>query len=299
MRFGVVILPELPWVAARDVWRRAEELGFEHAWTYDHIAWGSLRDSAWYASIPTLTAAAVVTERVRLGTLVASPNFRHPVPFARELLALDEISGGRLTLGFGAGGSGWDATILGQEPWTDRERGERFAEFVELLDRLLSTPPVTHRGRYYSAVDAPMVPGCVQEPRVPFAIAATGSKGMRLAAAYAETWVSNGSRTHEGPPLDAVAGCRLVAEQMARLETACRDVGRDPMTLRRLVLAGLRLDGGLSSVDAFLDTVGRYEEIGVTEFVVYWPRASEPYKSDPATFEAIAATFGQSPRPAS
>ena len=91
MHLGVLILPEFPWATAQSVWRRAEELGFEHAWTYDHLAWRSFRDLTWFAAVPTLTAAAMATERIRLGTLVASPNFRHPVPFAKELVALDDI----------------------------------------------------------------------------------------------------------------------------------------------------------------------------------------------------------------
>ena len=94
MRIGVLILPEFPWSTARNLWRHAEELGFDHAWTYDHLAWRSLRDSPWFAAIPTLTAAATATERIRLGTLVASPNYRHPVPFAKELITLDDVSAG-------------------------------------------------------------------------------------------------------------------------------------------------------------------------------------------------------------
>src|ERR671918_474002 len=121
MRVGVVILPELRWSEAAARWGRAEELGFDHAWTYDHLAWRSLRDSAWFGAVPTLAAVAAVTSSIRLGTLVASPNFRHPVPFARELVSLDDVSGGRLTVGLGAGGEGWDATVLGQAPWGRRE----------------------------------------------------------------------------------------------------------------------------------------------------------------------------------
>src|SRR5207237_8214014 len=105
--------------------------GFEHAWTYDHIAWSTLRDSTWFGAVPTLAAAAAITDRIRLGTLVASPNFRHPVPFARELIALDDLSGGRFTVGIGAGGVGWGATVLGQTAWTPRGRAGHFAEFVE------------------------------------------------------------------------------------------------------------------------------------------------------------------------
>ena len=72
MRLGVLILPEHHWPAAADKWLRAEELGFDHAWTYDHIAWGDLRDATWFASVPTLAAAACVTSTIRLGTLVRS-----------------------------------------------------------------------------------------------------------------------------------------------------------------------------------------------------------------------------------
>src|SRR5207244_4600433 len=106
MRIGVLILPELPWSTAQSLWRRAEELGFDHAWTYDHLAWRSLRDEPWFGAVPTLTAAATATTRIRIGPLVASANFRHPVSFAKELLTLDDISGGRLTVGLGAGGEG-------------------------------------------------------------------------------------------------------------------------------------------------------------------------------------------------
>src|SRR3954466_7896450 len=109
MRFGVVILPEHPWsqakAQAQAIWRRAEELRFHHAWTYDHIAWSTLRHEPWFGAVPTLTAAAAVTERMRLGPLVAPPTSRPPVPFARALIALDDIWGGRFTLGIGAGGT--------------------------------------------------------------------------------------------------------------------------------------------------------------------------------------------------
>ena len=151
VRLGVVVLPEFRWSTARALWRRVEELGFDHAWTYDHLAWRSLRDATWFGAVPFLAAGAVVTERIRLGTLVASPNFRHPVPFARELVTLDDLSGGRLTLGIGAGADGWDAVMLGQDPWSPAERAERFAEFLELLDRLLREPETSYEGRFYSA----------------------------------------------------------------------------------------------------------------------------------------------------
>jgi alkanesulfonate monooxygenase SsuD/methylene tetrahydromethanopterin reductase-like flavin-dependent oxidoreductase (luciferase family) len=287
VRFGVVILPDARWSEAAGRWRRAEELGFEHAWTYDHLAWRSLRDDPWFAMVPTLAAAASVTERVRLGPLVASPNFRHPVPFAKELMALDDLSGGRLVVGLGAGGVGWDATVLGTPAWSPQERAGRFEEFVVLTDQLLRQPATTYDGRWYSADEARMVPGCVQQPRVPFAVAATGPRGLRLAATHGRTWVTTGDRSSGPGPVTAAEGAAIVAAQIARLEEACEEVGRDPASIDRMVLTGAEFDDGLSSVEAFREVVGEYEAVGVTDLVVHWPRDTEPYRADLTTFERI------------
>jgi len=286
MRLGVVILPEQPWATARNQWIRAEEFRFDHAWTYDHLAWRTLRDSSWFGAIPTLTAAAGVTERIRLGPLVASPNFRHPVPFAKELMSLDDIANGRLTLGIGSGGEGWDARMLGEAPWTRRERADRFAEFVELTDRLLREPEVTHDGRFYSADGARNYPGCVQKPRIPFAVAATGPRAISVAATFADTWVTTGDRTEE-TVLAGAEGAAVVRAQMELLDATCARIGRDPASLSRLVLSGLRLDSGLASPARFDDTVGHYEAVGVTDFVVHWPRPVGPFSGNFSTFEQI------------
>lgn len=268
------ILPELRWAEQQRVWQRAEQLGFDHAWTYDHLAWRSMADGPWFGAIPTLTAAALSTATIRLGPLVASPNYRNPVPFAKELVSLDDVSMGRLTLGVGAGGEGWDATVLGQEPWSRKERADRFTEFVKLLDILLRQPDTTYDGTWYSAERARTYPGCVQQPRIPFAIAATGPRGMRLAATYGDTWVTTAP---------------AVADQIKRLEDACMSVGRDPSTIDRLLVTGPELAPGLESEAAFADTVGRCADAGVTDLVVHWPRPSEPYRGDVTTFERVVS----------
>jgi len=287
-----VILPEHRWATARELWQRAESLGFDHAWTYDHLAWRSLRDSAWFGAIPTLTAAATVTKRMRIGPLVASPNFRHPVPFAKEVCSLDDVSGGRLTLGLGAGGAGFDATVLGGPAWSPRERAERFAEFVALTDRLLREPETSFAGRYYSASEARTYPGCMQRPRVPMAIAATGARSMDLAARYADTWVTTGAPWSD-TPLDARDGAAVIARQVEQLDDACRRADRAPSTLARLVLTGISLAPGLASAAAFADTLGHYAEVGVTDVVVHWPRPDDPFAGDVAAFErAVARATG-------
>ncbi|MGW0698111.1 LLM class flavin-dependent oxidoreductase [Streptomyces sp. NPDC002867] len=290
MRLSTVILPVRPWHdGGRDQWLRAEQLGFHAAYTYDHLSWRTFRDGPWYGAVPTLTAAAAATERLRLGTLVTSPNFRHPVTLAKELISLDDISGGRITLGIGAGGVGFDATALGQEAWTPRERADRFAEFVPLLDRLLTEEAVTHEGTFYSAVEARNIPGCVQRPRLPFAVAATGPRGLRLAAAHGQAWVTTGDPKlfETGTPEQSIEALR---GQMDKLSKACADVGRDEGELEKILLTGFTPDRGrpLESLDAFVDFAGRHVALGFDEIVIHAPIPDSVFAADQAVFEQIA-----------
>jgi alkanesulfonate monooxygenase SsuD/methylene tetrahydromethanopterin reductase-like flavin-dependent oxidoreductase (luciferase family) len=275
MRFGVLILPDAPWSVARERWQMAERMGFEHAWTYDHLTWRSLRDDPWFAAVPTLVSAALATSHLRIGTLVASPAFRHPVTFAKELMTLDDISDGRVTAGIGAGGDGFDATALRSKAWARRERTERFEEFVTMLDRLLTETRTSYEGRYYVANEARAIPGCRQRPRLPFAIAATGPRGLRLAARYGAIWIASDSRG---------AGRELVE----RLAEACAAEDRDPGSLARLVLVGHR-ERPLASLEAFRDVAGRYADAGFTDLVVHWPRPDEPFAADMGVLERVAA----------
>ncbi|MFH9394173.1 LLM class flavin-dependent oxidoreductase [Streptomyces sp. NPDC017556] len=290
LRLSTVILPIHRWPEqGREVWQRAEEIGFHAAYTYDHLSWRSFRDNPWFGAVPTLTAAAMSTERIRLGTLVTSPNFRHPVTLAKELISLDDISGGRVTLGIGAGGSGFDATALGQDAWTPRERADRFAEFVPLLDRLLTEDAVTQHGKYYTAEEARNVPGCVQRPRLPFAVAATGPRGLKLAARHGQAWVTTGDPGlyENGTPEESRAALRGQSE---RLTAACAEIGRDASELDRILLTAFTPDrnGPLESVDAFVDFAGRHVELGFTEIVIHAPVPDSVFDVDPKVFERIA-----------
>lgn len=290
LRLSTVILPYRRWhEGGRSAWTRAEQLGFHTAYTYDHLSWRSFRDGPWFGAVPTLTAAAAVTERLRLGTLVTSPNFRHPVTLAKELISLDDISGGRITLGIGAGGTGFDATALGQEPWTARERADRLGEFLPLLDRLLTEDAVSYVGDFYSAHEARNIPGCVQRPRLPFAVAATGPRGLALAARHGQAWVTTGD-----PKLfengTAEQSDRALRQQADRLADACAAIGREVGELDRVLLTGFTPERNrpLDSVDAFVDFAGRHRALGFTELVVHWPIADSDFAADEKVFERIA-----------
>jgi alkanesulfonate monooxygenase SsuD/methylene tetrahydromethanopterin reductase-like flavin-dependent oxidoreductase (luciferase family) len=303
MRVGVIILPDQRWRDGARRWRLADEYGFAHAWTYDHLGWRSLVDGPWFDATVTLTAAAGVTSRIRLGTMVASPHFRHPVRFAREVTALDDVSGGRLTVGIGAGAvAGFDATVLGGPELTPRERTERYAEFVELLDLLLRTDRVSWRGRYYTAVDARSTPGCVQPPRVPFVVAANGPRGRALAARFGQGWVTTGPDSARGPSgpgggthaggggvVDPVRWWRGVAEANERFTEAVAAAGRDPSTVDRYLSLDASGVYALASVDTFIEAAGRAAAAGFTDIVVHWPRPDDWYAGDEAVLETVAA----------
>ncbi len=283
MRFGLTILPEHRWSDAAPMWRRAQELGFDHAWTYDHLVWGGLPDSPWFGTIPTLTAAALVTSTIRLGTFVTSPNYRHPVTFMRDLLALDDISGGRFICGIGAGGD-IDSGILGEPPLTARQRFERLAEFTGLLDRLLTQDHVCHRGRYFSAVDARTLPGPVQRPRIPFVMAANGPRSMRLAVEYGTGWVTTGPKVET---LDQ--WWAALARLGGRLDEALASAGRDPATLDRHLNLDSSPQFALSSVGAFEEMAGRAADLGFTDVITHWPRPDGPYAGDEGVLESVAS----------
>ncbi|MFV5991749.1 LLM class flavin-dependent oxidoreductase [Streptomyces sp. NPDC056231] len=290
LRLSTVILPVDRWhEGGRAKWQRAEELGFHAAYTYDHLSWRSFRDGPWFGALPTLTAAATATDRLRLGTLVTSPNFRHPVSLAKELISLDDVSGGRITLGIGAGGNGFDATALGQEAWTPKERADRFGEFVPLLDRLLTEGAVSERGDFYTAVEARNIPGCVQRPRLPFAVAATGPRGLKLAARYGQAWVTTGDPKlyEEGTSEQSVEAIRGQVEKLGKV---CAEIGRDVTELDKILLHGFTPDRGrpLESVDAFVDFAGRHRELGFNEIVIHWPIADSDFAADQTVFEDIA-----------
>ncbi|WP_405192937.1 LLM class flavin-dependent oxidoreductase [Streptomyces anulatus] len=291
MRHGLLILPDRRWSEARHHWVRAEELGFEHAWTYDHLMWRWLRDKPWFGSVPTLTAAAAATSRIRLGTMVASPSFRHPVTFSKELMALDDISDGRVICGMGAGVGAYDDTAMGGRSLPPRDRADRFAEFVELTDRLLRSVETSYDGAHFTANEVQMRPGCVQRPRLPFAVAATGPRGMRLAARHADIWVTAGTAgDFQAQPYDKLLP--LFRKQSEALDEACAAIGRDPAEVRRLVVTGAMVGGVLESVDSFVDASGAFADIGFTDLVIHQPREEFPYEGDPAILDRIAPHIG-------
>jgi alkanesulfonate monooxygenase SsuD/methylene tetrahydromethanopterin reductase-like flavin-dependent oxidoreductase (luciferase family) len=290
VRFGLIILPQRRWAEQAAMWRRGEDLDFDHLWTYDHLTWDPLEGTPWGATVPTLVAAALVTSRARLGTWVASPNYRHPVPFAREYAALDDVSGGRAVLGIGAGGTGHDARVLGGDVLPTSARAARLEEFVEILDQVLTGDHVSYRGSFYTVADARTTLPCVQRPRLPFVVAANGPRLMRLAARYGAGWATTGG-TRGGPARDEddAAWWRAVEELADRFSETLDEAGREPSSVDRMLSLDAAGTYALSSVGYFEDAVGRAASLGFTDVVVHWPLPGAPvYDAPEAMLEAVA-----------
>ena len=289
-RVGIALLPEIN-PAEDSRWARLEEYGFAHAWCIDHLAWRALADSPWHATVPTLAAAALTTSKIALGTFVASPNFRHPVLFSKELMTLDVMSGGRLLVGVGAGGPGYDAVMLGGPELTLRQRADRFEEFVTLLDTLLRQRRTTWTGSWYSAVDARTIPGSMQRPRPNLVVAGNGPRGMRLALRRGEGWACSGGAPFGSEPDLWWAG---LADTVRRFEDVAAAAGGISPGFRRYVdmQSGA---GPISSVEKARDDIGRAVALGFTDIVLPWPRDSEPFQAPAGVLEELAADLRDRP----
>lgn len=267
-RFGILTFGVAPYTDLEREWRWAEEMGLDAAWITDTFSLPKLSD---YEAWTLLAALARATSRLRIGTLVTTVVPRHPALLASAALTVDHISNGRLDLGIGAGDEPADSDVFGLPPWSRAERLERLEEYVGLLDRSLRGGGVQSAGPHYAVTQADLV-GPVQRPRPPIVVAAEGPRALRIVARYADGWCTLGGRpATRGASVsddEAVAATRSRGEQ---LERECRDAGRDPSAVRRIVLAFRTPADPLSSLDAFDDFVGRYSDVGMSEFVFYWP----------------------------
>ena len=267
MRLGVLVLQDAPPPVLAERWRAVDELGFDLLYVCDHTADYRDQSGYWLDGWTLLAAMAAETSRVRVGTLVANPILRHPVMLAKAAVAIDHLSGGRLELGIGTGIAGFDHDALGVPYWEPKERVARFAEYVEVLDGLLSTGgrPFGHAGPTIHTSAPPQNPAPVQLPRPPITVAGQSPTVLRVAAARAECWNTHG-------PFGATAEqiLEVTRRQNETLDRHCEAAGRDPRQLRRSLLLIGPTDAW-ASPGALERVVDRFTPAGITEFVVFWP----------------------------
>ena len=284
-RISVVIPPMGPWHAESEWYRWAESVGYDVAYTYDHLTHRTAEDMWLGEAFTTLTAAAACTERIRLGTLVASAVFRRPVALSRIAMTVQDISGGRLVLGIGLGAPDCERADRGA-PSALGTMADRFADVVH--GYLAATGGVTEwqgATMSFSGLQSAPAPEGVLPPEL--LIAAHGPRALALAVAVADTW-----NTYGGPgstQLDDDAYWDLLAAQAAGFSAQCAKADRDPAAVRRSVLLGFGRVRPTSSVSAFLDAAARAEALGFDEMVVYAPPSSAGLGSDPAIHEQALA----------
>ncbi|WP_025737196.1 LLM class flavin-dependent oxidoreductase [Mycobacterium genavense] len=287
--FGVLLFPNVAWATLLDRCEQAEELGLRSLWIDDHGANPQASKANWFEAFTTLAGLANCTRRMLLGRLVSNVILRHPVLLARQAITLENMSGGRLRLGIGAGYACTDHELLGTTPWARDERAERFAEAVELIDALLRAEPVDFAGKYYDVRGVRLRPAPAQRPRPPMCIAAHDHSSLRLVARFGDIWSSFG-----GWGLSSAELLAITQRRSAILDELCAEVGRDPSSIRRQILAGSPAttpDPIWSSVQAFDDWVAGWQQIGIDEIVLYFPPELlyEPELIDPAVLEHLRA----------
>ena len=213
--------------------RAAEEVGFDSIWVGDHMLYrgdGRPERGPWDAWT-LLAGLAVVTERVTIGPLVACTAFRRPAVLAHTAAAVDELSGGRLVLGLGAG---WNEPEFRAFGIPFDHRVERFAEALEIVRRLLGCERVTFAGDHESVTDAVLLPQPARRP--PLMLGATGPRMLAAGLPHVDawnTWYDVYGNTPEG-----------FAELNRRVDDAARAVGRDPAAIERSACVLVVLDPG-------------------------------------------------------
>jgi probable F420-dependent oxidoreductase len=216
-----------PYETIRAIAQQAEADGFDSLWLADHLFYrdpGEPTRGIWECWT-VLSALAEATERVEIGPLVLCNSFRHPAILAKMATTLDEVSGGRLILGVGAG---WNEPEYQAFGLPFDHRVDRFEEALQILKPLLRDGQVDIAGQYYHARDCEIVPRGPREAGPPLLVGGEGPRMRKLTAQYADLWNTG----YLGKP-------DTMAEPLARIEAACREVGRDPATLDITAFIGL------------------------------------------------------------
>jgi F420-dependent oxidoreductase-like protein len=208
----------------------AEASGFEAFFRSDHYLSfpgppGRPATDAW----TTLAGLARETRTIRLGVLVSPVTFRHPGTFAKIVATVDEMSGGRVEAGMGAGWNEAEHRAHGLPFPPIAERAAMLEEALEIVKGLWSGPDGwSYAGRYWTIEDAHFAPKPVQRPAPPIIVGGEGTpRGLRIAARHADEFNCSSS------------GPERVRDRFAALDAACRAIGRDPATIRRSAMVGV------------------------------------------------------------
>ena len=276
MKVGVVIPngPDAPggaiydWPHLRDVAVSAELSGLDSIWVYDHLLFRFPGRPAQgiHEAWTVLSALAAVTSRVELGTIVLAMPFRNPALLAKMALTLDEVSGGRLVLGVGAG---WHEPEFDAFGFPFDHRVGRFEEALRIMVGLVREGRASFSGRWHAAEDAELIPWSRRPDgsSIPILIAGKRPRMLRLVAEHADAW----NTAWLGPATE-------LPPRLAPLHEALAAAGRDPATLQvtvgvSVVLPNLSPDpldaeGALTgSVEQLAEELRAYRRAGADHLI--------------------------------
>ena len=274
----------LTWDRWKRIARAVEDLGFAGLHRSDHYTNAGPPDKASLELWVSLTWLASHTERIDFGPLVSPASFRHPSMTARMAAAVDDLSGGRLILGLGAGWQEREHHKFGLDLLDVPARFDRFEEYLEVVSQLLrSDKPISFEGEFYTLRDAMLLPRPQRPGGPPILVGGNGPKRtLPLTARFADVW--NG----------VYITAERFAELNARLDTLLEDEGRAPGDVRRTLMTevifgrddaevasklakkGFTRDEALEqgrivgTADAIVDQIGRLEEAGAQRVMLQW-----------------------------
>ncbi|HUQ77647.1 MAG TPA: TIGR03560 family F420-dependent LLM class oxidoreductase [Patescibacteria group bacterium] len=295
MRVGIIVpqgwtgeyqgvAPPAAWQRTIELTRRAEALGFDSAWLFDHFhTTPKPLDTITFEAYTTLTALATWTERIRLGHIVTCAAYRNPALMAKMIATIDVISGGRVEVGVGAGWKREEFEAYGYEFPSTHDRLGRLRDTLEILTRMFEPGRASHAGEYATVAGAINEPKPVQQPRPPIMVGGNGREvTWRLAARFADEL-----------NLDAVPPAEL-PEALEVIAARCAEVDRDPATLPVSVhIWWEHLDAAASRADL----IAAYLDAGATR-VMTLVRAAARDLDELDRFREECATAGADLEPA-
>lgn len=271
------------WSDFLEMARTIEDVGFDSLWFADHLLMnvaGHEPQGAWECW-SVLAAFAAVTKRIEIGPFVTSTGYRNPALLAKVAETVDEISGGRLILGIGAGWAEPEYTAFG---FPYDHRAGRFEEALGIITSLIRTGKVDFSGEFYSALDCELRPRGPRPDGMPIMIGTfSGERMMRLTAQHADSWNvwanSTGNRAAGVPALKA------------QMDAICESVGRDPATLGRSAAVMVDFPGAYGRPGQIHPSLTGTPEELAAEFRAYADAGIEHIQlyPDPCTVAGIEA----------
>ena len=230
---------ETRWAELLDMTRAIEDLGYDSVWLGEHLLyrWPDRPPRGPWEAWSMLSAIAAVTDRIEFGPLVACTAFHNPAVLAKQASTIDEISGGRLILGLGAG---WNETEFRAFGIPFDHRVDRFEEAFTIIRTLLQDGEIDFDGRFYQARDCEILPHGPRPHGPPLMIGSNGPRMLRIAAPHVQAWNSWFADIGNDP--EGIARLRAV------VDAACQDVGRDPAEIERTVAVLVQFPDGTGRI---------------------------------------------------